>query len=122
MVEREFEIEPNAVGEVADIVPQIMTEQSLQVARWDLYDKVFEEIFGTGELEMLTDQYRGFRLREVWKSPAAILASRGRLYEYSPCWIERKGRVMETTGDRTVRVNAQFTYARRRPVSGSSGL
>jgi hypothetical protein len=116
-IDREFEIDPNAVGEPADLVPQELTEQTFQIARWDLFEEVFEEIFQDGELDMLTDQTRGFKIREVWRAPSGILNSRGRQYEYFPCWFERLGRTQESTGDRTVRVNASLHWMRRRKVA-----
>lgn len=116
-VDEEMEIEPNAVGEWADLVPQRVTEQSFTLARWDLYATVFERIFGTRELEMLTDQTRGFKIREIWQAPSTILNAQRSQYEYLNCWFERIGREVAADDDRVVRVNAQLKWIRRRRVA-----
>lgn len=115
-VEFEYENDVNANGEPADIVPQIITTQSFAITRWDLYDTIMEEVFGEFEIEMLTDQTRGFKLREVWRAPNLFLNSRGRRYEYLPMWFTDLGREVNADGDRTIRVAATLSYLRKRKV------
>jgi hypothetical protein len=117
-IDREFEVDLNAVGEVADLVPQQLTSQTITIARWDLYDTVFEEVFQNGELSILTDQRAGFKLREFWRAPYGILNAQTRRYEYSPCWFSRLGRVQEATGDRTVRADAALEFMNRDILKG----
>lgn len=115
-IDTEWEIDPGAHGEPADIIPQTLNERSFQIARWDLYEDIMEEVFGTRELEMLTDQSRGFKIREAWRAPVSFLNSAARQYEYLPCFFRRLGRVQETQGDRTIRVDGELDWLRRRRV------
>jgi hypothetical protein len=117
-VEFEYEVEPNAVGEPVDIVPQEMTEQRFTIARWDLYEEIFEEIFFNDELVILRDQRRGFKLREVWRSPTQFLNARGKRYEFKPCWFTSLGREKDATGDRTIRVNAEIMWLDKQKIEG----
>lgn len=112
-IEFEYENDVNANGQPADIVPQVQTGQTITLARWDLYDSLMESAFTGFEISMLTDQRRGFRLRETWRSPGSILGARNRRFEYRPCWFQDLGRVVEATGERTVRVNATLAFLRK---------
>jgi len=112
----EYEIDPNAHGEVADIVGQSLTNRTLSVERYDLYTDVMEEVFGDRELSMLTDQSQGFRLREAWRGPGGLFTGGQRLYEYSPVWFEDIGRTLDAHGDRIVRVTATLRWGRRQRV------
>jgi len=64
-----FEVEANSVGQPIDLVPQTVERREIRVARYDLYISVMEEVFGSSEIVMLTDQFRPFFLREVWTGP-----------------------------------------------------
>ena len=115
-IDDEYEIDVNAHGEVADMVGQHLTGRTLAVQRYDLYTDVMEEVFGSSELVMLTDQSRGFRLREAWRAPGGIFTGGQRLYEYSPVWFSDIGRALNAEGDRVVRVNATLTWGIRQRV------
>lgn len=69
-IDTEYEVEPNSVGLPVDVIPQVMGRREIRIARYDTYPEIMEEVFGTSELEVLTDQYRPFTLREVWRGPA----------------------------------------------------
>ena len=116
-VDVEHEIDPNNHGEPRDLVPQEMTEQTLSIARFDLYSKPMEEALGSQRIVMLKDQFRGFRLREVWRAPFSFLNATGQLFEYAPCFFTRLGRQQESTGDRVVRVNAQLVWLDRDQIA-----
>jgi len=112
----EYEIDPNAHGEVADIIGQNLTNRTLAVKRVDLYTDVMEEVFGDRELVMLTDQSSGFRLREAWRAPGGIWTGGQRVYEYSPVWFADMGRSLNTDGDRVSRANATLRWGNRQRV------
>lgn len=116
-VEDEFEVDLDAHGEPADQVPQALSQRSFEIARYDLYTEVMEEVFGTREFEILTDQAVGIKLREVWRAPTGFLGSQGRQYEFLVCHFERLGRAVDTVGDRVVSVDASLRWLRRRRVS-----
>ena len=74
-IDTEWEIEPNAVGMPVDLVPQTVSRRELRIGRYDLYPAIMEEVFGTSEIVVLTDQYRPFSLREIWYGPSTSAAS-----------------------------------------------
>lgn len=113
-----YENDVNANGQPADIIPGVMTEQAFSIARYDLYEKILEEVFDDFELEMLTDQSRGWRIREIWRAPTNLLNSRGRRYDYGPAYFSRLGRQVDAGDDRIVHVNAELRWLRRRKISG----
>lgn len=111
-----YEVDVNANGQPADIVPGVMTAQTFSITRFDLFDEILEEVFGEFEIEMLTDQTRGWRIREVWRAPSSILNSRGRRYEYAPAYFSDLGRSQGADDDRLVRVNAQLVWLNKRKI------
>lgn len=117
-VQDEFEIDVNAVGHgPVDIVPQNITTRSLQIKRYDLWQRPMEEAFGTGaELVTLADQARPFVLRSIWRSPVSSLLGGRRVYEYTGCYFTSIGRNALSTDNRIVNVDAQITYVLRRRV------
>ena len=64
-------MQANANGMPADIVPQAVETREIRISRYDLYQTVMEEVFGSFEAVNLCDQYRPFSLREVWGAPGA---------------------------------------------------
>jgi len=68
-IEEVWDMDANAVGYPADIIPQTLRTRTLKIGRYDLYTDTMEEVFGTRELITLTDQYRPFSLREIWRAP-----------------------------------------------------
>lgn len=52
-----------------DLVPQRVDTREIRIARYDTYPEIMEEVFGTSELIVLSDQYRPFTCREVWRGP-----------------------------------------------------
>jgi len=116
-IDTEWEIDVNAHGEPADMITQDLGERTFSIDRWDLNVRIMEEIFGTAELQMLTDQTNGFKLREIFRAPAGILGGGGRQYEYLNCKFTNLGRQQDATGDRVVRVNAELIWFGRRRVA-----
>lgn len=108
-----YAIDPMNNGRPAALVPGNITDQSLQIARFDLYDEVLEETFTDFEMVMLTDQRRGFKLREIWRAPTNLFNSQGRVYEYRTVYFTDIGRRLDAEGDRTVRVDASLKYLER---------
>lgn len=116
-VDTEFEIDVNAHGEPADVIPQELNERTLSVSMWDLYSRVAEAAFTDFEIEMLTDQASGLKVREVWRAPTGILNSSGAHYEYRNCYFTRLGRTVSATDDRVVKVNAEMIWTNKRKIA-----
>jgi len=112
-LEEEYEINRDTRGLPVDIVPQNLTTRTLQIARYDLFTKIMEDVFGHKEMVILTDQKRPFRIRETWRDPAAILGGGRRIYEYTGCWFQDLGRTLSATDDRIVKVDATLMFRDR---------
>lgn len=68
-IDTEYEVEPNAVGMPTELVPQIVDRREIRIARYDTYPEIMEEVFGSSELVVLSDQFRPFSVRETWIGP-----------------------------------------------------
>lgn len=112
-IDEEFEVNAQGSGMPVDLVPQNVTRREIRIERYDLYTKIMEEVFGTSELVVLTDQYRPFVLREIWKGPAGILTGGQRIYQFTGCWFSDLGRTMSTDGNRVVMADATVTWTDR---------
>ena len=118
-VDKKFEMYRDAHGEPAELIGQTMETQSFSIARYDLYDRVIEEVFGGSfEMEMLTQQSAGFRIREFWRAPTGLLVGNARRYEYAPVFMTDIGRESNAeTPDRIVRVTAELVWLNKYRVS-----
>lgn len=108
-----YDVDRYGNGEVADVVPQNLTQRQIRVARYDLYTKLMEQVFGD-ELVTLADQDSPFTLRTVWAEPGPIFNSRRRIYEYTGCWFQDLGRNASADDNRIVNVDATLVWTRRR--------
>lgn len=117
-IEEEWEIDAGAHGaSPADLVPQNVTGRQLVIGRYDLFVRNVEEVFNlTGEVVILSDQFRPFTLRTIWNSPVGIVLGGRRVYEYTGCWFTDIGRNAATTDDRIINVSATIRYQTRRRV------
>lgn len=115
-VEEEWEINRDSRGIPVDLIPQNLTSRTIGLSRYDLYTRVMEELFGTTELDILTEQRRPFRMRETWLDPTAIgfLGAGPRIYEYIDCWFTDIGRTLSASDDRIVKVEATLMFRDRK--------
>ena len=114
-IEDVFDVDMYGSGQVADVVPQNLTQRTMRVSRYDLYSTLMEQVFGD-ELIDLTDQAHPFTLRTVWREPGSPLSSRRRGYEYSGCYFQDLGRNLSSDDTRIVNVDATLVWTRRRRV------
>ena len=49
-LDEEFEVNSAASGMPVDLVPQIVNKREFRISRYDLYTRLMEESFGTGEI------------------------------------------------------------------------
>lgn len=113
VIEDEFEVDAQASGMPIDVVPQVVNHREIRVRRYDLYNRLMEEAFGTDELIVLADQARPFSVREVWRGPSGVLVGGQRIYEYRGCWFSNIGRELTADGDRTSMADATLTWQGR---------
>lgn len=116
-LEDAWEIDANATGyRPVDIVPGNVSGRSLRIDRYDLFTQVMEEVLGSREVVVLSDQTRPFVLRTHWQSPVGALLGGRRIYQYEDCWFASMGRVARADDTRLVGVNAEIRYGLRRRV------
>lgn len=104
---------PADPGEPFEIVPGNIGGTEINVRRYDIYTKRFENAFKTNNLMMLTRQDKSIRLIEFWASPEGTLDF---TYIYYGCWFTNIGREHSAENNRIVMANATLMYARRREV------
>jgi hypothetical protein len=98
-VDTEFDVDVSKNGLPVDVVPQALDTREMRISRYDLYLGVFEEVFGTTELVVLTDQVRPVAVREVWRGPSTLLQGLGQSSQFL-------GRLANAATDAGINANA----------------
>jgi len=95
-------------------IPGNVSGMTIEVNRYDIYTKRFEEAFGTLDLTVLSNDPNAFDVRETWNAP-----DRANSYGivYMGCRFSRIGRTLTTSDDRIVKVGASLEYTRSQRVS-----
>lgn len=105
---------PVARGEPYENVPGNLTNQRIQVVRYEIDGARFLTAFGTTSLEVLSRQDDPLQLREAMAGPGgSVIWTK----VYYGVWFDQVGTQMSTQGDRIVRVNASCTYAQLRELT-----
>lgn len=89
-------------------VPNNVSGMTVDVQRYDLWTARMEQVFGTGDINMLSNQRAPFDVREVWLSPESQSYAR----TYRGCWFSNVGRNLSTTAERIVQVSATLEYTK----------
>ena len=116
VIDEEYEVDSQASGLPIDLIPQTVNRREIRVERYDLYNVLMEEAFGSTELVTLADQSRPFSLREVWRGPSGVLVGGQRIYEYLGCWFSDLGRTLAADNDRVSLANATVVWQFRHRV------
>lgn len=104
-----YELNSITSGEVYENVPGNMTGLTINVSRYDLYNKRMEQAWGSNfNLRMLSDQQNPLAIIEKWVNPNNTT----HINVYQGCWFTSLGRTLSATGDRIVNVNAALVYTR----------
>ena len=101
-------------GEPFDVVPGNVTGMQVDVRRWDLYTQQAETVFGP-QVEMLSNQFAAFGMREVWTSPGNL---NDYTMIYSGCWWQDLGRTLDAKGDRSINAGGTIRFTRRERLEG----
>jgi len=104
-----YELNVTTSGEPVERTPQNLSGLSINVDRYDLYNKKMETAFGTADFTMLSDQTEKFQVREVWRNPDGSIES----YVYLECMFSSIGRRISVTGERTVMASAVIEYLKK---------
>lgn len=102
---------PADPGEPFEIIPGNIGSTELNIRRYDIYTKRFEQSFGTNDLTMLTRQNSGIRFNQYIASPEGDLDF---TYIYYGAHFSRLGREHDSASNRIVMANASATYTRKR--------
>ena len=106
-----YELNPATSGEIFENVPGNIAGTTINVSRFDLFNKKMEQAWGVGfNITMLTDQTDPLSIQEKWTNPD----SSTELLVYSGCWFSSLGRTISATGDRIINVSATLMYQKKR--------
>lgn len=119
-VDEEYEVDLLSDGRPRELIPQNLTGRTLNLKRYDLYSATMEDVFGTPEIYVLSEQTTPLTLRMTWRNaeasvPTAVISrtSPTRVYEFLDCYITNFGRTAST---RDVIVGADATLVWRKLV------
>lgn len=102
-------------GDVYENVPGNVTNLTIRVDRFDLYQSRMEQVWGiAANIQMLGQQTASLEIDEMWRHPDQTIER----YVYSGCWFTSLGRTLSAVGDRIVNVNATLQYVKVRQLIG----
>lgn len=106
-----YELSPVNTGEMIEQVPGNITGTTIQISRYDLFNKRMEEAWGANfDLrEMLTNQNEPLTIQERWTQYSGAVST----YVYSGCWFSSLGRNYAVNGDRIINVSATLSYTKK---------
>lgn len=108
-----YELNSETSGLPLENIPGNVKGLTVSVNRYDLWSARMEEVFGTIDLVMLSNQQSPFSVIEEWSKPDGSKES----WEYSGCWFTNVGRNLRSDDNRIVNVNASLTYVYKRKLS-----
>ena len=113
-IETIYEVNSAGCGNVFEQVPGIMTGLTINIVRFDLYNKKMEQVWGPDfDITMLCDQINPIRVNEKWSNADGTME----IWTYMGCWFSSLGRAHSAVGDRITRVNATLVYTKKYKVS-----
>jgi hypothetical protein len=105
-----YELNSGTSGTILEYAPGNMSNQTITVNRYDLYQKRMEQAWGTGfNIGMLSDQSKSLTITEEWLNPDNTQT----ICLYEGCWFQQLGRTHSAQGDRITKVNASLVYTRK---------
>ncbi len=129
-----FEVDIVGSGNPKEIMPGNITNQVVSVSRYDTYPVRMEQVFGTTDLTMLTNQSEPFDVIERWRIVTfdviepnigdleiSNVQKNKEFYIYSGCWFNSLGRTLRSDDNRIVNVDASLNYTRKLNASGPLG-
>lgn len=111
-----YEIDPETSGLPVENVPGNVQNLTIAIQRYDIWTARMEQVFGTVDLTMLSNQQSPFTVQEFWTSPAR----QQEVWEYTGCWLENIGRTFRSDDTRIVNVNASLRYVYRAKLQSIS--
>ncbi len=109
-----YELNAETSGLVLENIPGNVGGLTVAVSRYDIWPTRMEEVFGTVDLTMLSNQQSPFSVQERWNSPTGGLE----VWQYEGCWFSSIGRAFRSDDTRIVNVNATLAYVYRSKIQG----
>lgn len=107
-----YELNADTSGRPVENIPGNLQGLTMNVTRFDIWNRRMEQVFGSVDLYMLSNQKAPFSVRERWVwSDNSI-----EIWEYAGCYFTSLGRTISATDQRTVLVNSNITYLFKRPI------
>lgn len=105
-----YELNSASSGNIIEYAPGNMSNQTITVNRYDLYNSRMEQAWGKGfNIQNLSDQSTSLTISEGWTNPDGTKLT----VLYSGCWFTQLGRTHSASGDRIVKVGASLVYTSR---------
>jgi hypothetical protein len=108
-----YELNVETSGLPLENIPGNVRGLTIGITRYDLWTQRMEQVFGTFDLSMLSNQQSPFSVVEEWSKPDGTKET----WEYSGCWFTNIGRSLKSDDNRIVQVSASLTYVYKRKLS-----
>lgn len=108
-----YELNVETSGLPFENIPGNVKGLTVSINRFDVWTARMEEVFGSVDLVMLSNQQSPFTVVEEWTKPDLTKES----WEYTGCWFTQIGRNLRSDDNRIVQVNASLIYVYKRKVA-----
>lgn len=112
-VKENFYLSPKPSGYPQELIPLNINERTIKIARYDLYRRSFETIFGDFDLNRLADQRNPFVIQEKLVDPQ----NRTKLVGFIGCFFKDLGYKYQAEGDRVIMYDATIIFRDKTVVS-----
>jgi hypothetical protein len=109
-----YEINSETSGLILEHIPGNIQNTQISVQRYDIWPNRMEDVFGTTDLYMLSNQKSPFVVQEKWLAPSNALE----VWQYEGCWFRSIGRSFRSDDTRIINVSATLVYTYRSKVQG----
>ena len=107
-----FELNAATDGRVSENIPGNISGLTITINRYDLIKSKMEELWGSIDFTMLTDQANPLTIKERWDYEDGSTE----VWAYMGCWFTSLGRNLSAEGNRIVGANATLTYSLKKKV------
>jgi hypothetical protein len=107
-----YELNVETSGIPYENVPGNVTGLQIDISRYDLWVARMEQVFGSRDLSMLSNQQSPFTIEERWVRPD----NTEEVWQYVGCWLSNVGRTLRSDDQRIVNVQATVIYLYKQRV------
>ena len=106
-----YELNVETSGLPLENIPGNVRGLTISINRFDVWTSRMEQVFGSVDLSMLSNQKRPFTVQEEWTYPDGTTKE---VWAYEGCWFTNIGRNLRSDDQRMVNVNASLAYVYKR--------